>query len=154
MRRKDREETPEFALELLKKCEYAVLSTVNEDGSPYGIPISPVFMDGCFYFHCAPEGRKLENIRREPRVGLACVGKTHLIPEQFTTEYESAVLAGSAFLVTNEEEKRRALLCLCEKYAPENLAAAEKAIEGSLHRTGVCRIEPGAATGKAKRKGI
>lgn len=151
LRRKDREESPEFALELLKTCEYAVLSTVNADGSPYGIPVSPVFMDGCFYFHCAPEGKKLENIRRDSRVGLVCIGRTRLLPEKFTTEYESAALEGRAVIVTDQEEKRRALLCLCEKYARENMAAAKKAIEGSLHRTGICRIEPVAVTGKAKR---
>ncbi|MDF2839216.1 MAG: putative nitroimidazole resistance protein, partial [Evtepia sp.] len=56
MRRKDREKDSQFALEVLKNCEYATLATVNPDGTPYCIPISPAMMDGALYFHCALEG--------------------------------------------------------------------------------------------------
>ena len=45
MRRKDRKLDEQVAVSLLEHCEYAVLSTIGEDGNPYGIPISPV-LDG------------------------------------------------------------------------------------------------------------
>ena len=69
---------------------------VNEDGTPYGIPVSPVLEGRNLYFHCALEGRKLENIKNNPSVCVACVGKTKLVPEKFTTEYQSAVAFGTA----------------------------------------------------------
>ena len=34
-------------------CEYAPLTIVNSDGTPYCIPISPMIL----YFHCVLEGR-------------------------------------------------------------------------------------------------
>ena len=56
MRRKDRRLDRQTALSLLEQCEYAVVSTVNEDGTPYGIPVSPVLEGRNLYFHCALEG--------------------------------------------------------------------------------------------------
>ena len=53
MRRKHRRLDRQTALSLLEQCEYAVVSTVNEDGTPYGIPVSPVLEGRNVYFHCA-----------------------------------------------------------------------------------------------------
>ena len=39
MRRKDRETTEERAYEILKNGEYGILSTIGEDGYPYGVPL-------------------------------------------------------------------------------------------------------------------
>ena len=52
------------AIELLETVEYGVLSMIDEDGQPYGIPINHIW-DGaeCVYIHCAPEGKKLRAIR-------------------------------------------------------------------------------------------
>ncbi len=151
MRRKDRERDREFALRVLKDCEYATLSTVNLDGSPYGIPISPVLVDEVVYFHCALEGQKLDNIAHSNQVCLSCVCHTKLIPEHFTTEFESAVAKGRCTIVTEEEEKLMALRCICEKYAPSNMHAFEHAVARSLMRTGICKIELEEITGKSKK---
>ncbi len=40
MRRKDREMSKEFALEVIDKCRYATLATVSGGGSPYCVPLS------------------------------------------------------------------------------------------------------------------
>ena len=57
VRRKDREQDENFALMVADKCEYAIMSLVLEDGSPYCIPLS-IARDGDFiYFHCAYEGQ-------------------------------------------------------------------------------------------------
>ena len=151
MRRKDRRLDPQTALSLLAQCEYAVVSTVNEDGTPYGIPVSPVLEGRNLYFHCALEGRKLENIKNNPSVCVACVGKTKLVPEKFTTEYQSAVAFGTASMVEDEKEKIRILYLLCQKYAASNLQSFDQAISRSLHRTGICKIELTEISAKGKR---
>ena len=38
MRRKDREKSREFALEVTDKCEWAVLSMTDQEGMPYAVP--------------------------------------------------------------------------------------------------------------------
>lgn len=152
IRRKERAITEAEAFAVLKGCEYAVLATIDKSGDPYCIPVSPVLMDKKIYFHCAPEGEKLDNILRHPRVCLTCVGDTELVPEQFTTLYESAVVRGRAEIVTDEMEKVSALQCLCMKYASQNLDAMGAAIERSLARTGIVCITIDEITGKAKRR--
>ena len=57
MRRRDREMPKEFALEIIDKCGYAVLSMIDQD-APYAVPISVARDGDTVYFHCAKEGRK------------------------------------------------------------------------------------------------
>ncbi|MFP3155069.1 pyridoxamine 5'-phosphate oxidase family protein [Lachnospiraceae bacterium ZAX-1] len=149
MRRTDREQDREFALEMIKTCEYATLATVNPDKTPYCIPVSPILIEETLYFHGATEGKKLENIKANQDVCISCVRHTKLIPEKFTTEYESAVATGKCHIVTDENEKIIVLRALCEKYAPTNMGKFNHAIENMLGKTCVCKIEMEQITGKA-----
>ena len=152
MRRKDRRIPEEEALELLKRCEYAVLATVDaKDGSPYCVPVSPVYSGGCLYFHCARRGQKNDNIQNDARVCLTCVGATKLLPEEFSTKYESVVVYGKAEFLTDKTEQIEALRKLCEKYASSNMDAFDGELAKSLGRTAVCRIQIEEISGKAKR---
>lgn len=152
MRRKDRERGEDFALAVLENCPYATFATVNEDGSPYCIPVSPVYYCGAVYFHCAPEGQKIDNIRRNPQVCLCCADGVKDIPEHFTTAYQSCVIFGRAELVYNEEEKIMALRKLCEKHAASNMEQFAQAISRSLSHTAICKITIERITGKQKEK--
>ena len=67
MRRQERQMEPQQAHKLLEECEYAVLTTVDPEGEPHSVPISPVVEGDRLYFHCAHQGEKLDNIRKIPR---------------------------------------------------------------------------------------
>ncbi len=151
LRRKDREMPEAFALSVADKCEYAVLSVTDADGNPYCVPVSIVREGMTLYFHSAKEGFKAEAMRKHPKVCVACVGDTRLVPEQFTTEYESAVIRGIAYEVSDETEKRKALRLICERYAPSNMGGFEKAVSESLSRTAIWKIEITEITGKRKK---
>ena len=150
MRRKDREKSAEFARGLLDHCSYAVLATVNPDGTPYCIPINPVRSGDDLYFHCALDGQKIDNLRAAPTVCLTAVGRMRIPPDEFTTQYESAVVFGTAREVTDEAEKRAVLRLLCERYVPTNMANFDAEIPGSLPHTGVWKIHMERVTGKSK----
>ena len=151
LRRKDREMPEAFALSVADTCEYAVLSVTDADGNPYCVPVSIVREGMTLYFHSAKEGFKAEAMRKHPKVCVACVGDTRLVPEQFTTEYESAVIRGIAYEVSDETEKRKALRLICERYAPSNMGGFEKAVSESLSRTAIWKIEITEITGKRKK---
>ena len=87
MRRKDREQTKEFALNVADSCDYAVMSMVDPEGKPYCVPLSIARDEEKLYFHCALEGFKTDCLRNSNDVCVSCVGKTKNIPEEFTTEY-------------------------------------------------------------------
>ena len=152
MRRKDREKDNIFALEIIRDCEYATFATVNPDGTPYCIPVSPALLDNAIYFHCATEGQKLDNIKKNDKVCVSCVRYTKLLPEKFTTEYESAVATGKCDIVFDETEKIAALRAICEKYAKNNMDSFDEQIVKSLNNTCVCGVSIEKISGKANMK--
>lgn len=150
MRRSDRELTLEAAMGLLATSEYGVLSTADIDGQPYGIPVSFAYRHPAIYIHCAPEGHKLENLHFNPKVSFCVVGKTRVLPEQFTTAYESAIAFGVATEVTGTE-REDALLWLLEKYSPQQVTAGKVYIDRKGQLARVIKIEIEALSGKARR---
>lgn len=150
VRRKDREIGTHEAIELLSNCEYGVLSTVGKDAQPYGVPLSYAYKNNCIYFHCALDGHKIENIKENSKVSFCVVGNTNVLPDKFSTEYESTVAFGVASEVQGAE-RYRALLWLLEKYSPEFIEEGKKYIDQNEKATKVIKIEIGHISGKARR---
>jgi uncharacterized protein len=150
VRRKDRQIDAETATELLARGEYGYLATVGSDGQPYGVPLNYVFKDQCLYFHFALEGHKLDNIMANPKVSFCVVGRTKVLPDKFSTEYESAMAFGTASLVEGEE-KYNALLGLIEKYSPGFMEEGRKTISKYNDKTRIIKMNIARITGKARR---
>jgi nitroimidazol reductase NimA-like FMN-containing flavoprotein (pyridoxamine 5'-phosphate oxidase superfamily) len=150
MRRNDREQSREFALAVADRCAYAVMATVNPDGTPYCIPISLAREGEWLYFHSAQDGHKIDNLRQQSKVCVSCVGTQEAIPGKFTLKYESAVIFGSALEVTDRKEKIHALNLICKRYTPDNMAAFDKAIERQLEVTAVWKIHIDEISGKGR----
>ena len=135
---------------MLANAEYGVLSTVDKDGQPYGVPLSYVYRNNCIYFHCALNGQKLDNIDYNAKVSFCVVGNTKVLPDKFATEYESAVAFGVASEV-KEAEWHNALLWLLEKYCPDFIEEGKHYIEQKGKATKVFKIEIHRISGKARR---
>lgn len=150
MRRAGRAMSEKEAILLLQNAEYGFMATVDEDGAPYVLPLNFVYADGAIYIHCAYEGQKIDNIKRDERVCFSVVGATEVISERFTTKYQSALVRGRAKML-EDEPKRQALLLLCQKYTPAYMSQAIEAIEKSFSRTCMIQISIDSITGKAKR---
>lgn len=152
IRRKDRAVSQEDCMRILEKGIFGVLSTVGPEGQPYPTPLSYVYLNGAVYFHCALEGRKIDNMRHEAQVGFVVVDNVAACyVKDFSTYYESVIVFGQAAEVTDDGEKCAALKALCEKYLPEHMDKFAESIERSLKRTAVYMIRPEVMTGKAKR---
>lgn len=150
VRRTEREITADEAMGILAAGEYGVLSMVGDDGKPYAVPMSYALRDGAIYFHCATEGRKLEHLDADPAVTFCVVGRTKVLPGQFSTEYESAVAFGTAARVEGAE-KRAGLLALIEKYSADYVEPGITYLESKFHRVAVVRMEIEHISGKARR---
>ena len=151
LRRKDRAITEKEAIALLNKAEYGVLSTVNENGKPYGVPLNFCFIDHCIYFHCAIEGRKIDNIKQNKSVSFCAVGNTEILPDKFGTKYESVIVSGEVEEVF-DMNKQIALEGLLHKYSPEFFDKGIKYIEGLREKTRVFKITINKLTGKARKQ--
>lgn len=150
MRRNDREISLQEAFEIIHAAEYGVLSTVDENGQPYGIPLSYVYKDNAIYFHCAVTGQKLENIANNSKVSFCVVGSTRVLPETFGTLYESVIVFGIASEVY-DAERHMALVWLLEKYCYDFIEGGLKYIELKDNATKVIKIEISRVSGKARR---
>jgi len=113
----DRKEMESLLQEALVGC----LATVGPDGSPYITPLHFVYHQGKIYFHCAFEGRKMDNIRANPRVCFEVHELIKIVQSQracdFSTRYRSVLVFGRARSLPDGDEKIAVLTALGEKYA-------------------------------------
>lgn len=147
MRRKDKEIGIDDAIKLLIKCEYGILSTIDNDGQPYGVPLNYVYKDNHIYFHSALTGHKIENIKNNPKVSFCVVGYIKVLPSKFGTEYVSVVVFGIA-TEAQGLERHNALLWLLEKYSPEFIEEGKSYIEKHDKVTKVIKISIERLSGK------
>ena len=156
MRKSKRERDEQWALDVFDRAPYVTVSFTRPDGTPYGLPLSLVRSDRrTFYFHCAAEGEKIDCLRNSPVVSLSavnrCTPKFEEEKDNFTEYYHSAVGLGVAEVVSDDEEKIKALRLLCERFLPSHMDRFDAAIARSLAITTVIRVsltEP--AVGKCK----
>lgn len=150
MRRKDRAVSNEDAVGILTKAEYGVLSTVCPDGSPYGVPLNFCLVENAIYFHCAMNGRKIDNIVKNRCVSFCAVGATEVQPEKFATNYESVIVSGTIDEVF-AQEKQTALEGLLKKYSANYFEDGLAYIEKLREKTKVFKISVATMSGKARR---
>ena len=85
-------------------------------------------------------------------VSFTVIGETEVLPSDFGTKYESAIVFGKAVKLEEGEEKRKALEGLIDKYSSEFRPAGLEYIAKAGMTTDVFVIEPDRITGKARRK--
>ncbi len=150
MRRADRAIPDSEAQQILQAGAYGVLSTVSADGQPYGVPVSYAYVGDVIYFHCAPEGHKLDNLNHNNRVSFCVVGKTQVLPSKFATNYESAIVFGTAHEVVGDE-KHVGLVEILKKYSPDFMEKGERYIKGDSPKARVYKIVIESLSGKARK---
>lgn len=150
MRRADKVLADQEAEELLMQGDYGILSTVDADGQPYGVPLNYVYKNESIYFHCAVIGHKLDNIKAEKRASFCVVSDVEILPEKFSTRYKSTIVTGTAQEISGDE-RNEALVWLLEKYSPEYLVSGRKYIEKYDNATKIIKIGIEQISGKAAR---
>lgn len=147
--RQDKEMGYEEAAAALASGKWGVLSTFDGE-APYGVPLNYVYShsERAIFFHCAPKGRKLDNIRYNGNVSFTVVLREHIVPERLTTVYESVIASGRASVVEDEGEKVKRLKALCEALAPEHTDGLDEFIKKYLSAVTVLRMDIDNISGK------
>ncbi len=76
--------------------------------------------------------------------------RDRVLPAEFATNYESAMVFGEALEVT-DDEKQAGLVAILEKYSPDFIKEGLEYIEQLGKRTKVYKIVIEMITGKARR---
>lgn len=105
--------------EILSAGKNGVLSLVDSDGAPYGVPMSYAYDgNGHIYLHSAVAGHKIDCVNSEPRCSFCVVDRDCIVPEEFTTYFRSVIVTGRVRIVTDADEVHKGLLLLSDKYCP------------------------------------
>lgn len=152
MRRFKQALTPDECAAVLERNTAGVLAVTGDGGCPYAVPMSYVWQEGKVYFHWAVAGHKLDAIRAEPRVSFCVVDQDRIVPEEYTTYYRSVILFGTARVLDDPAEKRRAIEALGAKYRPGFQAELAAEIDGSWDRFLMVELIPDRITGKQAKE--
>jgi nitroimidazol reductase NimA-like FMN-containing flavoprotein (pyridoxamine 5'-phosphate oxidase superfamily) len=140
VRLKDQAVRDDQAIEILKRGSYGVLSTIGDDGYPYGVPLNYTYFDHCICFHSAQEGHKLENINFNTKVSFCVVTKSDVLGNEFDTDYESVIAFGKAKVIMDESDKKEILLSIVNKYSAEHLTAGKHYMKKYWNETKAIKI--------------
>jgi len=149
----------EKIIEFLSSQQTGRISSIDENGYPQIIPMNFVFISDVIYMHSHVRGEKLDNIRRNQKVGFEVDKNLEFLPSYFSdptdasladTLYISVVIKGNASIVSDKEEKTTALNGLMKKYQPEGGYEPIKPEMDVLDEVVVIKIIPKSLRGKYK----
>ena len=149
----------EKIIEFLSSQQTGRISSIDENGFPQIIPMNFVFINDAVYIHSHIRGEKLDNIRRNQKVGFEVDKSLEFLPSYFSdptdasladTLYISVVIKGNASIVSDKEEKTNALNGLMKKYQPEGGYEPIKPDMDVLKEVEVIKIIPESLRGKYK----
>ena len=149
----------EKIIEFLSSQQTGRISSIDENGYPQIIPMNFVFINDAVYMHSHIRGEKLDNIRRNQKVGFEVDKSLEFLPSYFSdptdasladTLYISVVIKGNCSIVSDKEEKTIALNGLLKKYQPEGGYEPIKPDMDVLKEVEVIKIVPESLKGKYK----
>jgi len=133
---------------LLAKALVGRLGTCNRD-EPYVVPICFLHVENKIYFHSRPEGKKLENMKVNPRVCFQ-VDEYNLAPSprpcDFSMHYRSVIIFGRVRFLKDAKERLKALNAMLDKYDTSH--SAEPIDEAMVDRVAVAEITVEEMSGK------
>jgi nitroimidazol reductase NimA-like FMN-containing flavoprotein (pyridoxamine 5'-phosphate oxidase superfamily) len=164
MRREEKEIKNREALEELLRsapvCRVGLAPALDSDGDdhpragfsssgyPYVVPVHFVHTEGRIYIHSARQGRKIESLRRNPRVCVEIDEFLELKSAEkacdYGTRFRSLIAFGTARIVEETGKKRRALELLMEKYSGRSFDFSER----EIGKVAVIEIQIEELTGK------
>jgi len=135
------------------------IASIDENGFPQIIPMNFVFLNDAIYMHSHTKGEKLDNIRRNEKVGFEVDRELEFLPSYFEdpkdasladTLYISVVVKGTGSIVEDRNEKTLALNGLMKKYQPEGRYDPLKSEMEVVDEVAIIKVEPDSFRGKYK----
>ena len=148
MRRKEREIKGRARIEaVIKRAQVLHVGLAGKSG-PYVVPVNFGYRNNTFYFHSAPEGRKIDMLRINPRVCFQLETDLKLLKRNVACawgfKYRCVMGTGRARILTAPREKKVAVAVIMRQYSRGKFTFNAK----SLSRMVAVRIDVAEMTGK------
>ena len=148
MRRKEKEITSVEEMEaVIRDCGVCRVAMVDGD-APYVVAMNFGYRSGAVFLHCAPEGRKLDILRKNPKVCVLFDTDSAVTTGsrscKWGMRYRSVMAFGTAEELTAAEEREAALDVLMDQYG----GTGGDYHEAVLKKTTVLKITVDSMTGK------
>ena len=162
VRRKDREVVDEEWISgFLERAPQGVVAT-SDVHQPYLNPNLFVFDKSrkAIYLHTARGGRTRTNIEKNPSVCFCVSEMGRLLPAdvalEFSVEYASVIVFGSACIIADQAEAEYALQMLLDKYFPHLVPDQDyrSITKEELNRTAVFKISIEEWSAKKKKESL
>jgi nitroimidazol reductase NimA-like FMN-containing flavoprotein (pyridoxamine 5'-phosphate oxidase superfamily) len=124
------------------------------EGQPYLVTVNYGFdaERNCFYFHCAPEGKKIAYLRANPNVWGQVIEDHGYLTGKCDHAFRSVHFEGRVAFLEAEEEKSEALALMIRQLEPDPAPLLERLLtHARLAKTTVGRVAVLEMTGKHHR---
>ena len=148
MRRKRQQLSRDDCLRILAKATSGVFALLGDGDYPYAVPLSFAYAEGRIYFHSAPDGHKVDAVRRHDRASFCVVDQDEVHGEAYTTYYRSVIAFGRIRIVEDEAERLAVARLLGERYNPGHEDALQRELAKGLARMLVLCLDIEHMTGK------
>ncbi|MBN1416084.1 MAG: GNAT family N-acetyltransferase [Bacteroidales bacterium] len=134
MRKQNQEITDKNIIEEILSFSAICRIAMMDDDVPYLLPFNYGYHDNCIYIHSAPEGKKIDLIRKNNRVCFEIEQTARIIKSEkackWATLYRSVVGYGNVEIISEFNEKQKGLeIIMAHNGAIENMEFERKQIE-------------------------
>lgn len=135
-------------VDILKRNTSGVLGVLDQQGYPYTVPLSYVYVNHSLLFHSAIKGHKIDSIEKNQKASFCVIDQDRVIPEKYTTAYRSVIAFGKISIVADEKKKRKYIDLLAKKYRPGFEEERKKEIEMTWDHFVILKMDIEKLTGK------
>ena len=152
MRRTEKEIGDRAEIDAIIRRSQVCRLGLSDQGLPYVVPLCFGYDGHALYFHCAREGRKLDILRRNPKVCFEFDIVEGLIEAQqgcgWGIRYQSVIGYGTARIVEDATDKQKALAIIMAQYSEGTFSFPPEMVS----RTAVVKIEIESLAGKQSKR--
>jgi nitroimidazol reductase NimA-like FMN-containing flavoprotein (pyridoxamine 5'-phosphate oxidase superfamily) len=149
MRKAEREIKDASIIEEILEGSIICRLAMMDGDMPYLLPFNYGYRDGCLYIHSAPEGKKIDLLRKDNRVCFEVEGTTGIIKSgeacNWATRFRSVIGYGTVDILSDEDSRQRGLEIIMAQHGAPELTDFNP---GNLRRMVILRLTITSVTGK------
>ena len=124
----------DFIESVIRSCDVCFVGMVDENGTPYVLPMNFGYMDKMVYLHSAPNGRKIDILNNNKSVCITFSTDSELVyqHQQVACSYRmrstSVIINGKVEFIEDDSAKWEALDIFMKNYSVDDFKYSKPAV--------------------------